>query len=50
MLLRYAGRARVIFAGPVTGKSYVFPGTGSMNSVDIRDAIQMLRMSEFERG
>ena len=50
MLLRYAGSARVVFAGPVTGKPYAFSGRGSMQSVDARDAVQMLRLSEFERG
>jgi hypothetical protein len=50
MLLRYAGSERVVFAGPVTGKPYAFSGKGSMQSVDVRDAVQMLRMSKFERG
>lgn len=50
MLLRYSAKASVVFSGPVTGKRYAFSGRGSMQSVDARDAVQMLRLSEFEKG
>jgi hypothetical protein len=50
MLLRYAGNAKLVIPGPVTGKRYLFSGRESIQSVDARDALALLRRSDFDRG
>ena len=50
ILLRYSGNTNAVFAGPVTGRRYAFSGRGSMQSVDARDAVQLLRRQDFDKG
>lgn len=50
MFVRYAGNASVVVRGPVTNRQYSFQRRGSVQSVDARDAMILLRDERFNRG
>ena len=50
MLIRYVGNATVVVRGPATNRQYAFPHGGSIQPVDARDAVVLLRDKRFGLG
>ena len=50
MFVRFVGSGNVVVRGPVTNRQYSFSGRGSLQSIDSRDAIILLRDKRFDRG
>ncbi|MBM9513911.1 hypothetical protein [Desulfogranum marinum] len=47
--LRYGEQSPIIVQGAVTGRQYRFSGTDSVQSIDARDAVSLLRTNFFHQ-